>query len=695
MSLLIKIKYYFTVLPMLFLCTVLDGNTPGGNQPMNAPDSAHVLDLNDMAWDYLFYLPDSTLIITRYTLKFAKNHRYLPALADGSNIAGLAHYIMDRYDSAYLYFEDALTYREKLNDEEGKAAILSNLALVSNAVSDYKNAIVYNHEALKIREEKEDLESMAISLNNLGMTYRYMEKYGQALKYYQQALKIREQLKDTSGIISVLNNLGEINLKMPDDGDSCLKKAGQYFYRCRHLIELTGENFSLANLYVNLGNLEVAKQDREKAIKLQNKALKLYQQMNDNASVGLALFNIAKIKLDQEKYGEALLHAEKSKNLARSAGNLEQLKEAYHLLSEIHAGRNDFKDAYFYNNMFITLEDSLLQVKNSRELAYLNVKYEVARKENSLLKKEISIDQLKAAKSQMIIIIIGLLLTILAIILTCIARMYGKKKKNNRVLQQKNLQITKQQKTITDSIHYSQTIQGAVLPKPDTLLNAFTDAFMFYKPKDIVGGDFLWHKKNGDSVFFAAIDCTGHGVPGAMLTLIANFLLSRIIVEKKYKDPACILEKLNDGINAILKSKLDDENYADGMDIILFKLTGGVLEYAGTNMTFIYSSPGKFELLKGSRRMIGGIQRKNSQPFFKYVREIQAGDILYLFSDGYYDQFGGSNNKPIKIKNFKCLIEDNRNLPMKEQGIIIEEYFNQWKGSTEQTDDAMVVGIKF
>ena len=686
-------KYCLLFFFLSFFSLNLGGKDPGTNH--HAPDTSKVLELNDKAWDYLFYQPDSSLIITRYTINYSRNSNLLPALADGSNIAGLAHYITDRYDSAYVYFEHALSYRDSLHDMEGKAAILSNLALVSNAVSDYKQAIIYNHEAVKIREENDDKESMAISLNNLGTTYRYTNNYEQALRYYHEALTIRENLKDTSGIVSVLNNLGEIYLKLSKGNDHHLEKAEHYFTRCRRYIALSDQYYALGNLYVNLGNLEMAKQNTEKAIEFHKLAADLYLQMNDKLSVSLALFNIAKIMHDLEKHTEASPFAKKSIEMAKSTGNLEQLKEGYHLLAEIHAREDNFRKAYFYNNKYVTLEDSLLHLKSSRELAYLNVKYDVERKENQLLKKEISIDRLKAAKTRVIIFSITLLLIILAAIFTCVVKMYIKKKKNNLVLQQKNRQILKQQKTITDSIHYSQTIQNAVLPKPDTLLNSFSDAFMFYKPKDIVGGDFLWHKKNNGSVYFAAIDCTGHGVPGAMLTLIANFLLSRIIIEKKITDPAMILGKLNDGINAILKSKLDSEKYADGMDIILFRLTEHNLEYAGTTMAFIYASTSEFELLKGSRRMIGGIQGKNKQLFKTSAKTIQQGDMLYLFSDGYQDQFGGTRNKPIKIKNFKALLESNRHLPLKEQKSILEKYFYDWKGNMEQTDDTMVVGIKF
>jgi len=271
--------------------------------------------------------------------------------------------------------------------------------------------------------------------------------------------------------------------------------------------------------------------------------------------------------------------------------------------------------------------------------------------------------------------------------------------REKRILEQKvkerTIELQQKNDDITSSIQYAKRIQEAILPNINKFPDIIPTSFIFYKPKDIVSGDFFWYFKKNKKIYFAVADCTGHGVPGAFMSIIGNYLLDNIIKEMKLEHPNEILTQLNIDIQIALNQQKEgkDINF-DGMDIALCSLEGDKLEYAAAFRPLILIQNKKLNEIRGERFSIGGSSSLINKKFTNHELTINPGDWLYLFSDGYADQFGGTNQKKFMMRNFKELLLSIYELPPEAQKIQLEYSLNEWKKETEQIDDILVMGIK-
>jgi len=261
-------------------------------------------------------------------------------------------------------------------------------------------------------------------------------------------------------------------------------------------------------------------------------------------------------------------------------------------------------------------------------------------------------------------------------------------KKVNSLLAQKN-------KDITDSINYAQRIQEAILPNIKQIQQLIPESFLFYKPKDVVSGDFPWFLKKGDDIFIAAVDCTGHGVPGAFMSLIAFFLLNRIVNRFNITQPAAVLDRLHIGVQHTLKQHVKDAQARDGMDIAFcaVDVKKRKVEYAGAYRPLFIIRKGELIEIKADKFPIGG-ESQNNEKFTNHQIDVQKDDIIYLFSDGYVDQFGGERNKKFMTKRFKELLIKINSLDLLQQKERLEKEMKDWMGNNEQVDDVLVIGFK-
>lgn len=274
---------------------------------------------------------------------------------------------------------------------------------------------------------------------------------------------------------------------------------------------------------------------------------------------------------------------------------------------------------------------------------------------------------------------------------------------NKEVTEQKAI-IEAKNHDITDSIKYAKNIQEALLPPLQNLHKELKDAFVLYLPKDIVSGDFYWFAKRNQKRFIASVDCTGHGVPGAFMSIVGNTLLNEIVAEKNITSPAEILNELHLGVKTALKQSGNSENERrDGMDIALCSLNedATILEYAGANRPlwiFRKNKTGEeaFEMIKANKFPIGGLEMENEvkRTFTNHTINVEKGDIIYIFSDGYADQFGGPKGKKYMVGSMQKFVTEITKKPIKEQERLLLKNFLDWKGSLEQIDDVLVIGFR-
>jgi serine phosphatase RsbU (regulator of sigma subunit) len=267
---------------------------------------------------------------------------------------------------------------------------------------------------------------------------------------------------------------------------------------------------------------------------------------------------------------------------------------------------------------------------------------------------------------------------------------YTLRNKLNQQLEMQNRQIAEKNQDITNSITYAQRIQNAIIPSAKSVNRIFPENFILYRPKDIVAGDFYWCEEVGNRRFIAVADCTGHGVPGAMVSVVCSNALNRAVFEFNITEPGRILDKTRELIVETFSK--NDEKVNDGMDISLLCFDGDKVSWSGANNSLVYVTNGVLKEIKAHKQPIG--KSLINTPFPTHHMRLEQGTVFYLFSDGYADQFGGKDGKKFMYRNLLKEFHEISSLPLKEQGERLDMHFQSWRGPLEQLDDVCVIGIR-
>ncbi|HEY4798111.1 MAG TPA: SpoIIE family protein phosphatase, partial [Bacteroidia bacterium] len=271
------------------------------------------------------------------------------------------------------------------------------------------------------------------------------------------------------------------------------------------------------------------------------------------------------------------------------------------------------------------------------------------------------------------------------------------------MIEEKNQKLEIAYKDIRDSINYARKIQQAILPSIHDVYAALEQSFVFYRPKDIVSGDFYFFAEKNKKIMIGVADCTGHGVPGAFMSMIGHDMLNQIIIEKGITSPSEVLNQLESGIRGALKQDLENAETKDGMDIALCQLDMHrhkddtvAVQYAGAfrNLYIVRKHANEVEEVRADKISIGGVILGDVKKFSNHEIHLQKGDSFYIFSDGYCDQFGGPGGKKFMTRQFQRLLMSIKDHSMKEQEAILERTFKEWKGDLEQVDDILVIGVR-
>lgn len=270
-------------------------------------------------------------------------------------------------------------------------------------------------------------------------------------------------------------------------------------------------------------------------------------------------------------------------------------------------------------------------------------------------------------------------------------------KEEKETVEKIKVELEVKNKNVTDSINYAQRIQESILPSKYSISQAFEQSFIYYKPRDIVSGDFYWFAETSDDYLIAAVDCTGHGVPGAFMSLVGSTLMNEIVNNKKVTRPSTILTKLNSSIIKVLRQKSDYNSSHDGMDMAVCAVSKDKkkLKFSGAHRPLFHVRNGILTELKGDPFFIGGYYEDIHKSFVDEDIDLEPGDCIYIFSDGYTDQFAEHVVKKFSTKRFKTLLTEVSDMNMDEQCRLIDKAFQEWKGTEEQVDDVLVIGIKF
>ncbi len=608
------------------------------------------------------------------------------------------------YPAAIAYYLQAVPQFEKLGDNQLTFEKYGQLLNACFYLGDYPKAMETALKGLALAEKINNKKQIAHYYSLLGFIYGNQNNLPKAKENFEKYLKMAEEIGNRDMLAHAYTGMTDV---YSQEGN--YKLALEYQFKTRDLyMELqkekqkTDPNYAgykqaLTFTYNNIAGLYQALKDYPQALAYSEKCLELARSVGVN-KYELVNFLITNGTLHSEKndFSNAEASLLEALLIADSISHKENIKSCYLALAQMYSAKKDFKKAYDFHTKYSAIKDTLLNEKSSRQLAEMNTRFETQKKDQELTRKDAEIkEQTLQAKQQSTLrnaFIIGFVLVLLLALF--IFRGYRHKQKANVEISKQKEIIEDKNKEITDSIQYAKRIQKALLAGDTLLKNNLPDHFVLYKPKDIVSGDFYWAHLAENSFLLCVADCTGHGVPGAFMSLLNISFLNENAAEKNITQPDIILNSVRTAIINALNTEGNEES-KDGMDAVLcrFDFKNLKLDYSAANNSF-YLIRNNGLMVSEADKMAVGKSPKDTQPFTLHTLQIQKGDLLYIFTDGYADQFGGAKGKKFKYKQLEELLLANHHKPMDEQKKMLDETIETWKNQLEQVDDILILGIK-
>ncbi|NQX98735.1 MAG: tetratricopeptide repeat protein, partial [Flavobacteriales bacterium] len=555
----------------------------------------------------------AALIYGQKGIALAQKLNDLETEAKIHNNLGLGYKDQANFEESFKQYTIALDLYKELEHEEMQGVMYNNFGLLYHGENNYAEELTYHHKALDVFDRNNLLSRQAMSYVNIGRVYITKKDYKKGADYFVKSYKIYDELNDDKRVVTCLNNIASVYLYSEE-----LELSSFYFDKNLELLEtLEGVDRSKAMvLYNSSGVLILLKKYKEAEERLM-KSLALCESFENKESLAICYHNFGNLYLAQEDYEKAKTKYLKSFELSVKTKIKELEIENYKKLAIVYEHTNSYKEAYINYKKYFSIKDSIfnkqieqvneverkyIEEKSARELEVINVAKQ---------KEEHQSDIIKIVGSAIILVLFMIILSIVV--------KYRDKKKSNLLLGEKN-------KEITDSIQYAKRIQNAILPSNKVVAENLKESFILYKPKDIVAGDFYWMESIASTnnnkeqiVLFAAADCTGHGVPGAMVSVVCNNALNRSVREHGLTDPGEILDKAREIV--IQEFEKSDEVVQDGMDIALCSIEGNTLKYAGAHNPLWIIRKGEILETKADKQPIG--QFDHPQPYTTHTIELQ------------------------------------------------------------------------
>jgi len=586
------------------------------------------------------------------------------------------------------YFVTALELAQSIDDKPGIKKVYQILILNLFHRNMYDLALSYCNKYIEFLEKEGMKDAQLENCKMLGILYSKQGRFEEAFVYYRKAASYFLKKNDSLQYAKVMSN---ISIAMNDIGNT---DSSLYYSRLTlHIFANNKDSAALANsLLVMASNYITAKQP-ELALIHANKAMKIYTSMKYAHGLSNSYTTLGEIAFNQGRCDTAVLSFQKALHYGSEVKLSSLLKDCHLNLSKAYACLKQYDKAYESHTIYKKYDDTISVENLKLKMLEMEVTYDISKKEEQL---KATTFELRSKAIQQNLLTIGIIAIFLLLLIS--VRAYRNKKKTNEIIEGQKKLVEERNKDISDSINYARKIQEAILPPRELKLELFPEAFVLFLPKDVVSGDFYWFAKKDGNKLIAAVDCTGHGVPGAFMSMIGNAFLNAIVNKEGITSPAEILNALRKAIVSSLKQ--EDGQNKDGMDIALLSFDEQLsqVKYAGAhNPLWIIGrdDEGMIALkeIKASKQPVGMYQGE-VVPFNETIIQLKKGDTLYIFTDGYADQFGGEKGKKFRYKKLQELLLSIYDKPMPGQEIILLEEFNKWKGELEQVDDVCLIGIR-
>jgi serine phosphatase RsbU (regulator of sigma subunit)/Tfp pilus assembly protein PilF len=604
---------------------------------------------------WVLYLKEINKILETKGFKEKNQNFYFKYKGKYYNDIGYYYKFKGLINQALENYHKGLIIARKHGKNDNVATVLINLGALYLTQNDYEKALDNFNKGYELMKLEKDSSGMAVAVHNMGSIYLNTEKFDLAIKKYKEAAKINRELKQYPSLSNVYNSLGSVYFNIEE-----MDSAFYYFY----------EGLKIRRRYKNILSMT-----------------------NSMTSIGRTYYWVNDLEKAQNYADSALL-------LANQLPYPEYKMQASNLQYQVHKKKGNWKKALEMHEVYFAISDSMRNDETRKAVSKQQAMFEYEKQkavDDAENEKKIATEQ--EAKEKQIIItyatagglgLVGLFLIIVFNRLKVTRKQKAIIEEQKEVVELAHHELGEKNQEIMDSITYAKRIQNAILPPLKVVKEYLQESFILYKPKDIVAGDFYWLEHNDGKILFAAADCTGHGVPGAMVSVVCNNGLNRSVREYGLTDPGEILNKTREIV--IAEFEKSEDEVKDGMDIALCSLEGNILKYAGANNPLWIIRNNEIIETKADKQPIGKFDEL--LPYTTHTFELQKGDSIYVFSDGYVDQFGGEKGKKFKAAAFRTLLLSIQTKSMEEQQTIINNAFEDWKGSLEQIDDVCIIGVK-
>lgn len=518
-------------------------------------------------------------------------------------------------------------------------------------LSQFQIALLDLQKAHSIFEYLKDMSGLSACIRSIGNIHLALFQYEKSLEVYFEALKFSKDANDNLGIAYIYRNISTV-YHFQENYEISL----EYASKSMELFIEEQEELGLTDAMISVGNTYLKTDQLKKAFDVLSRALKISNFHNHLKGMALSYTSLGKFYCQSRDYYKAIRHHQLAMSAAKEMGEKMLISEVYKNLAESYKQIGDFEQALECFEFHDKVKSKVLTSNNEVIINVMQTQFELEQAE-----KEKEIYKLRNHELA----------------------------KANKVIESKN-------KDITDSIKYAKHIQEASLPDKSQMDKFLKDYFVLYKPKDIVSGDFYWFAEKDGVVYIAAVDCTGHGVPGAFISIVGQNLLRQALNESEVQTAAQMLDEVNRLFNLTIRQTFEESTVRDGMDMSLClidfkKLT---LQFAGAFNPLFLLRDKQLTKYKADKFPIGIFIGEEVRRFQNNEIKLEPNDVIYMASDGYADQFGGDEGKKLKNKFFHQTLIDNHLMEMCQQKINLENFHNQWRGQYEQVDDILVIGIR-
>ncbi len=604
-----------------------------------------------------------------------------------------------------LYAKLAIAYADEITKIPGhseaftkkllhdKASALSNLGYFYDSYGNTLEALDAYQESIVMLEKAGDEKEVSYILSNMALVYNAQQNYDKSEEYYNKALQLNLKLGDKAGVASTLYNLGNMYFSQKK-----FKLAEPYFHRSLLYAREAKYDAILGQCLTILSTTMLQKNKMDSAQIYAQEALQIGRQTKTLLAKINGYVCIAQLCKVQKKYDKALYFLDSAYVLGKdeNLGTQSRTEREYYY---IYKEKNDHKNALEHYIKMKLLDDSMSNDRSRQASLKNQLKFDFELKEAALQEQQ-ERERLVAKNTEHVqqLIIAGVVAGLVLVIIFAfsIFRSLQKNREANKIItaqkeemQEKNFIIEEKQKEIIDSINYAKRIQYTLLAHEEFLHAHLHEHFVYFDPKDIVSGDFYWAVQHDDKFYLAVCDSTGHGVPGAFMSLLNIGFLSEAINEKNILEPHKVFEHVRERLIA----NVSKEGQRDGFDGILmcFERSKNKITYAAANNTPLVVKNGTLIELPSDRMPVGIGEKKDK--FKLYTIDLEKGDLLYLFTDGYADQFGGPKGKKFMSKRLNEKLLSISSSSLNDQHSQLKKSFEEWKGDLEQVDDVCVIGI--